>query len=445
MNNVRGKTIYMNPVEKLANSKKNSRVTIPALDGVRATATLAVVSFHVNGLVRNKFWNMQANPLASAVVTFGGSGVTLFFVLSGFLLFMPYARALLTGERWPSLRQFYLKRALRIIPGYYAALGLVILFFRPQYLQPGRWKEVLLFLTFFMDSTPQTFQQLSGPFWTLAVEWQFYLLLPWLALLFALIARRLAPPSQPLQSPLRRFKFLLACCVGLIIWGLSLRYLGGYLNQHPSETFHLPHVLITAAKFFLYGMHGKYLENFAVGMSICLCYIFAHHSVNGSSLLAWMKAKSWWFWACGILLLVFTAAWHFHVAVSNATVLAHFFAPLTPVFDWLNEMVIALGYGSCLTAILFGERSLQRLFELPLLRWIGTISYGLYMWHLPLLNFFHNVLLPHSIQKQIYPTYVICWLWAIIVVVPVAIASYALIEKPWMRLATRRPRDVSVG
>jgi peptidoglycan/LPS O-acetylase OafA/YrhL len=430
----------MNPVEKLANSKTNSKVSIPALDGVRATATLAVVSFHVNGLVRNKFWNMQANPLASAVVTFGGSGVTLFFVLSGFLLFMPYARALLTGERWPSLRQFYLKRALRIIPGYYAALGLIILFFRPQYLQPERWKQVLLFLTFFMDSTPQTFQQLSGPFWTLAIEWQFYLLLPWLALLFALVARRLTTPAQ---SPLRRFKILLACCAGLIVWGLSVRYVGDYLTQHPSETFHLPHVLLATAKFFLYGTGGKYLENFAVGMAICLCYTFAHYSVSGSSLLAWIKAKSWWFWACGILVLVFTAAWHFHMVVSNATVLAYFFAPLTPVFSWLNEMVIALGYGSCLTAILFGERNLQRLFELPLLRWIGTISYGLYMWHLPLLNFFHNVLLPHSIQTQIYPTYAICWLWAIIVVVPIAAASYVLIEKPWMRLATRRSRDVS--
>ncbi len=422
---------------KFANSKTNSRATIPALDGVRAIATLAVVSFHINGFVHNKFWSMQDNPLASAVVTFGGSGVTLFFVLSGFLLFLPYARALLTGDRWPSLRQFYLKRALRIIPAYYAALGLIILFFKPQYLQPEHWKDVLLFLTFFMDSTPQTFQQLNGPFWTLAIEWQFYLLLPWLALLFALIARRLAPPSQ---SPLRRFKLLLACCVGLIIWGLTLRYLGDYLTQHPSETFYLPPILIATAKFFLYGMHGKYLENFAVGMAISLCYTFAHRSVRGSSLLAGIKAKSWWLWAAGILLLVFTAAWHFHVTVSNATVLAYFFAPLTPIFSWLNEMVIALGYGSCLTAILFGERSLQHLFEFPLLRWIGTISYGLYMWHLPLLNFFHNVLLPHTFQKQIYPTYPLCWLWALTVVVPVAVVSYLLIEKPWMRLATRRPR-----
>jgi len=413
----------------------NNRVTIPALDGVRAVATIGVITFHINSLVHNKLWDMQANPLASAIMTFGGSGVTLFFVLSGFLLFMPYARALLVGERWPSLRQFYLRRALRIIPGYYAALCLIILFFKPQYLQPGRWQELLLFLTFFMDSTPQTSRQLNGPFWTLAVEWQFYLLLPWLALLFGLVAQRMA---ASLLSPQSRFKLLLACCGGLIIWGLSMRYLGLYLTQHPSEIFDLPPGVIATAKFLLYGMQGKYLENFAVGMAICLCYVFAHRSTSGSALLVWAKSSSWWLWASGILLLTFTAAWHFHVLVSNTTILAYFFAPLTPVFDWLNEMVIALGYGACLTAILFGERSLQRLFELRLIRWIGTISYGLYMWHLPLLNFFHNAILPPAMQAQIYPAYVAYWLWAIIVVVPVAVASYVLVEKPWMRLTVKR-------
>jgi peptidoglycan/LPS O-acetylase OafA/YrhL len=432
MNNVvTEKRLCMNTVEKFS----NSRATIPALDGVRAVATLAVVTFHINGLVHNKLWSMQANPLASAIMTFGGSGVTLFFVLSGFLLFLPYARALLFEERWPSLRQFYLKRALRIIPGYYAALCLIILFFKPQYLQLGRWQELLLFVTFFMDSTPQTSRQLNGPFWTLAVEWQFYLLLPWLALLFGLVIRRIAPSFR---SPQSRFKLLLLCCAGLITWSLSIRYLGIYLTQHPSETFHLPPGIIATAKFFLYGMQGKYLENFAVGMAICLCYVFAHRLSNDSALLAWAKGWSWWLWGGGILLLTLMAGWHFHVLVSNATVLRYVFAPFTPVFDLLNEMVIALGYGACLVAILFGERSLQRLFELPLLRQIGMISYGLYMWHLPLLNFFRNAILPHSVQTQVYPAYVSYWLWAIIVIMPVAVASYVMVEKPWMRLAMKR-------
>jgi len=408
----------------------NGKTVIPALDGVRAVATLAVISFHINGMVHNHFWDMHANPLASAVVTFGGSGVTLFFVLSGFLLFLPYARALLFENRWPSMRRFYLRRALRIIPGYYVALCLMILLFQRQYLQPDHWKQLALFFTFFMDSVPQTWRKLNGPFWTLAVEWQFYLLLPFLALAFGAIARRIR------STPLQRFKAMLLCCGALIVWGLSLRYVGSYLSQHPSETFHLPLWLFAGAKFFLYGVQGKYLENFAVGMILSLCYVFAHDSSEGSVLLERGKAASWWFWAAGILILTFTAAWHFHVTVSNSTVLAAFFTPLNSVFDWLNEMVIALGYGACLAAILFGDQRLQRPFSWQLVRWIGTISYGLYMWHLPLLKFFRDTLLPPSLVAQVYPTYFYYWLWAATVVVMVATASYLLVEKPWMRLGS---------
>ncbi|GHO92398.1 acyltransferase [Reticulibacter mediterranei] len=421
---------------KNAVKSANGKTVIPALDGVRAVATIAVISFHINGMVHNHFWDVHENPLATAVVTFGGSGVTLFFVLSGFLLFMPYARALLFEERWPSMRRFYQRRALRIIPGYYAALCLMILFFQRQYLQPDHWKELALFFTFFMDSVPETWRKLNGPFWTLAVEWQFYMLLPFLALAFAAIARRIR------SAPLHRFRVMLVCCGVLIVWGLFIRYVGVYLTQHPSETFHLPSWLIAGAKFLLYGVQGKYLENFAVGMIVSLCYVFAHDSFECSVLLERGRATSWWLWAAGILTLTFTAAWHFHMVESNSTVLATLFAPLASVFEWLNEMVIALGYGACLAAILFGEQRLQRPFSWQPVRWIGTISYGLYMWHLPLLKFFRDTLLPPSLVTQVYPTYIYYWLWAATVVVLVATTSYLLVEKPWIRLGAKNSRNV---
>jgi peptidoglycan/LPS O-acetylase OafA/YrhL len=52
----------------------------------------------------------------SAVNTFAYSGVLLFFVLSGLLLFLPYARALINSAPWPSLRRFYARRVRRILP-----------------------------------------------------------------------------------------------------------------------------------------------------------------------------------------------------------------------------------------------------------------------------------------------------------------------------------------
>src|SRR5260370_33773578 len=72
--------------------KKNS---IAVLDGVRGVAVLMVIVFHVNRVTGDNLWSRTAYPLATSISTAGGTGVTLFFVLSGFLLFMPFAKALL--------------------------------------------------------------------------------------------------------------------------------------------------------------------------------------------------------------------------------------------------------------------------------------------------------------------------------------------------------------
>jgi peptidoglycan/LPS O-acetylase OafA/YrhL len=162
-------------------NKKPRKNSIKALDGVRAIAALLVLSSHLNGLAGSP-WNLKEFPLLeSTLAVFGVSGVELFFSLSGSLLFMPYAKAMLFQTEWPSTRTFYLRRIFRIWPAYYFILAMMILFFELEYLQPAYWKRLALFLTFFMDSSPKTWQQLDGPFWTLAIEWQFYILLPLIA------------------------------------------------------------------------------------------------------------------------------------------------------------------------------------------------------------------------------------------------------------------------
>src|SRR5437764_172525 len=99
------------------------------LDGVRAIACLAVLSYHANFLARNYgIWNplnhhiKGINDILAALIYFGESGVILFFLLSGFLLFLPFAKVLLFDGKWPQVLRFYLRRIFRIIPGYFAAL-----------------------------------------------------------------------------------------------------------------------------------------------------------------------------------------------------------------------------------------------------------------------------------------------------------------------------------
>ena len=84
---------------------------VRALDGLRGIAILMVMLYHQTVMVGSTgidrfvgFWTLT-----------GWIGVDLFFVLSGFLLFMPYAKSLLFDSPWPSLRLFYTRRALRMV------------------------------------------------------------------------------------------------------------------------------------------------------------------------------------------------------------------------------------------------------------------------------------------------------------------------------------------
>ena len=130
-------------------------------------------------------WATQpsVHTLLNSFLFFGKYGVTLFFVLSGFLLFLPFAKALLFEKMWPSIRQFYLRRVFRILPAYYLSLILIVLLFQRQYLQPQHWNELG---TVFSHSSWTLPMPLSTtrclPFWTLAIEWQYYMLLPLLVL-----------------------------------------------------------------------------------------------------------------------------------------------------------------------------------------------------------------------------------------------------------------------
>src|SRR6266487_1660046 len=91
----------------VSGSPKNARIAV--LDGVRAVAVILVLTYHINRVSGDNLWNMADYPLASSVSTAGSSGVLLFFVLSGFLLFLPYAKSLLFDSVWPSARSFYLR------------------------------------------------------------------------------------------------------------------------------------------------------------------------------------------------------------------------------------------------------------------------------------------------------------------------------------------------
>jgi peptidoglycan/LPS O-acetylase OafA/YrhL len=155
------------------------RQHLPVLDGVRGIAVLIVIGFH--------FWqdfHLEAHDWISRIAIWGSTGVDLFFVLSGFLI----TGILLDQRASPnSLRNFYVRRVLRIFPLYYATLIGVFTVFP---LLTGSGSTPLRKSWWFwgyLQNIPATFAPLavSGPahFWSLAVEEQFYVVWPLLVLL----------------------------------------------------------------------------------------------------------------------------------------------------------------------------------------------------------------------------------------------------------------------
>lgn len=397
---------------------------IPALDGVRALACLAVMGYHINLITRDMhLWRLSSHPLLHSQFLSGSSGVTLFFVLSGFLLFLPYARALLFAQTWPDSRVFYLRRALRIIPGYYASLFLIVTLQQPEYLSPSHWRDLLLFLFFLMDSTQRTFQHINGPYWTLAIEWQFYLLLPLIALGIRYVTRRVWS-KRPARA-------VALCLVALMGWGLLSRLWGIYFTAYPTATvLSLPRRVVNDALFFTYGFRGKYLEDFACGMLAGLCYVAVKG--NASANLGRMRQLSPLLGVSALAALL----------ILGTQLLQHVYPGTVPVFAWAGELAFSLSFACGIVALLFGPRAIRRCFEWTPLRWIGLISFSLYIWHLPLLVVFMHQVGPSLASLPHGPAYGLYWLWAALVVIPFSTAMYLLVEKPGMRLGERLRRQM---
>lgn len=413
--------------------KRESR-DIAALDGVRAIAAMMVVALHLSEIVGVP-WSINGQPFLTTLVVFGRMGVDLFFVLSGFLLFRPYARALLFEHQWPSMRSFYLRRIFRIWPGYYVTLVAMLLLFAHQYLQPDHRARLALFLIFFMDSSHQTWQQLNGPFWTLATEWQFYMLLPLIALGFSAIVRRFA------TSPQQRLLAVLGCCGGIIVWGLIIKGLGVHFLSHPDATILVPRRVLNLFLFFTFGIQGKYLEVFAYGMIVCTCYTFAQDPEHGRDLNVRLRQLSHWLWVAGLLLLLCLAIWHAQATGPRDDNLSSFAAfpflnPLTPYFPWLGEPAVGSGFALCMLALLSGSPLPRWIFERRALRWVGMISYGIYMWNQKLTGWFCAQLVTFFPHLSISWKYTLCWLFVLVGLLPFCYLFYRVVEAPGIRLGT---------
>ena len=168
--------------------RHDSRSRLAGIEGMRGLAASSVLVYHV--------WlygspNGQSVDLGLASKFFDNlrAGVTLFFVLSGFLLFRPYVAAALRGRATPSLGSYLRNRALRILPAYWFILLFVALVLEHELVR--RPQQLLANAAFAQDYVPgYIFGSGIVPAWSLAIEVVFYVCVPVLGGIAIALARR---------------------------------------------------------------------------------------------------------------------------------------------------------------------------------------------------------------------------------------------------------------
>jgi peptidoglycan/LPS O-acetylase OafA/YrhL len=232
---------------------------VASLTGIRAVAALLVVGTH-SAYTTGKYTHGYLGLICSRMEM----GVPIFFVLSGFLLFGPWVKSMVTGGPPPSVRRYAWHRVRRIMPAYIVTvlLAYLVYHFRTARPNPGHtWMGLFRNLTLTQIYTPNYLgsylHQGLTQMWSLAVEVAFYVVLPLLAyLLLSVVCQR---RWQPL--------LLLAALGGL-----------GLLTPAWLVLVHTTHWLPSSARLWL----PTYLAWFVAGMMLAVlqamgarCYAFA--------------------------------------------------------------------------------------------------------------------------------------------------------------------------
>jgi peptidoglycan/LPS O-acetylase OafA/YrhL len=365
---------------------------VGGLDGARAVAAYGVIATHVGF---NTGRSLDDRPLAPFLARLD-FGVTIFFLLSGFLLFRPFATAAMSGQAAPRLGAFWWRRALRILPAYWIVVVVTLAVLSYRHATGGDWWSYLLMIqTYNGHDVDASLVQM----WTLVVEIAFYAALPLLAALPRVMPRRL--------TPVRRQLVLL---VAMALVALSSNIVWHTVGGPGAAQLWLP----------------TYLDWFALGMflAVASCLVPGH--------ARWRRVLGDWAdapgtcWIAGALLF-----WISTLPLGGPRNLI----PAT-AWEWTIKHYLygAAAFFFLLPVMLGSERAWsQRVLSHRFSRWLGEISYGVYLWHLPFLIF---------IQRRIgWPVFgghfIELFALTSLSATAAAAVSYYLIERPLLRRYSR--------
>ncbi len=424
-------------MSKPSTTKKSTRVPTPpelrpppsvkrvsGLDGLRGIAALAVLVFHVasqtgatayetvNGVTRPK---LAAQYLARLDVA-----VPIFFVLSSYLLFRPFLQSLFSGAPMASTKWFWWRRFWRIYPAYWLALFLGAALFYPTI---RTWRDAFVFAA--LVQSYDAWRALGGlaQAWSLNVEVVLYLFLPLFAALLAWIARRtVAPPAsgEP-GDDAKRARRLDHLVLGSLLLCVVVAYAFRWYSYEWNPSWRNRGVT----------WFPNHLDTFALGMGLAWARVVGEQR-NPAAIPRWLR------------FLADQPAWSWILAYAGFWAVSSIGLPLTiaPVGMGQAFAQHAL-YGAVAALVVLpaalgplGDRVVGPLLGWKPLEWIGTISYGMYLWHLMMVAFWIERTGGQAFAASFWPVL------ALTLVSSIALGwlSFVIIEAPLQRFAHRVAR-----
>ncbi|MFT8348764.1 acyltransferase family protein [Clostridium saccharoperbutylacetonicum] len=387
----------MNKLYKVLGISNDGRLKV--LDGIRGIAVLMVFLYHTwgnGGGNKLEFFNRNFTFL----VMWGHLGVNLFYVLSGFLLFKPFCEMYYTNSGKIDIKKYFIKRALRILPVYYVFIALSVILTNPNYISTAGLKIILINAFFMQNFFINIVPLLNGVAWTLAIEVQFYILLP-------LIARFFYGKRNKIALPLT------------ILFVLGYRLLL-YVIMKPALTG-IDFPFYYATEYNILGC----IDNFAIGMTIANIYLY--YKNNECSYPKWISINKYMIGILPINIAILSYnyySWRFGNSISQSALFTFFF----DIYSYMS-------YASLFIYVLFYESKLKKILSSNILRIFGVIGYSVYIWHLPILNYLLNTNFVSKVDG--WSKYLHLLILGIIIIIPFSVGMYVFVEKYFIDISSK--------
>jgi len=408
-------------------TSSSSTLRFPALDGFRGLAALGVLVFHVAG---NTDISSKDGALADFLARLGNYGVTVFFVLSGFLLYRQFVLAELQGAPFPRVRRFYWHRFLRIYPAYWLVVTVTILLSKNGHIAPGRgningFGQYLEIYSLMQNYRKEVF--IAGLFvaWTLCIEVAFYLALPPLAWVLRKIGNIGRDDGE--NNLARRLKVQL---VGLAVMFIAANLFRYWALNLGNKTDGLPIKWLDGGAI---RWLPSYLDWYALGMLAAVISVWAQ---LGRRVMPSIKAVANAPWLCvtigaafyGFLMMLDLPKGDFKAAPIGDDMAHYIFAGLSAFFLLLPGFLGPRDKG--LVRQVMGGR---------IMAFIGLISYGIYLWHPVAIDRLSKL----KDDNKFTGTFT-AGFWSVLAIILVfsvvcATVSYYVLERPIMRFKDPKP------